>query len=495
MKAAQRLSLLLSVLVLLSALLLSCRESGEGAGEGSASSSVTGDAGPAGDYDADGYLRDHLPDGLNYDETVTVLGWNSEIPEFDVDGTSADEIEVSVFTRNDRVSDRLGITLDITVTLGSNGNEASFRSVLENTVLGGDWFDLVGTYTQTAAICAAAGLYRDLGDIDGSYLDFEMPWWNQSLIEETRIGDTFYLCTGDVSPSFIQMVYCIYFNADLFEDYGLESPYSLVEADEWTLERMIALGKDFYSDENRNQVVDAGDLIPTVGAYWDWPAVFHGCDIPWVVRDETGSLTVNPESYGEKGLDVMDQLTDFVQVDHALVEDSNPAGCFVSEQALMLIAHHGIATTHLRDVSFEYGCVPVPKYDSAQTQYYSTVRQPISLFGIPAAVPAGRLEMNTAVLEALASAGYRVTTPVVFGRIMQYQTSASPEMTEMLELIRRTEAFDFGRIYTREFGGYCDDTGAYLRDGKEWSQFGPSADRMKTLLEEFIRKIQTGTYT
>ena len=78
---------------------------------------------------------------------------------------------------------------------------------------------------------------------------------------------------------------------------------------------------------------------------------------------------------------------------------------------------------------------------------------------------------------------------------MQYQTSASPEMTEMLALIRETQIFDFGRIYTRDLGSYCDEPGAFIRDNRPWTEFRPQAEQMQTLLDEFIRKIQTGTYT
>ncbi len=475
--------------------LLSCGNGDDPSGETTPPSSTGGEE-ENGDYDANGYLKDHLPDDLSYDEDILVLGWNTDIEgiqEFGSDGTSTDEIDLAVYTRDQRVQTRLDVTLKYTTVVGSNGQENSFMQSLQNVVSGGDYFDFVGAYTRTSAVCAAAGLYRDLSNIEGSYLDFEMPWWNQSLIEETRIGDTFYLCTGDISPLFIQMVYCVYFNADLFTDYGLESPYDLVEANEWTLERMIELGQGFYSDVNNSQTVDAVDRIPMVGSYWDWPALLHGCDVPWIIRDETGTLTVNPDCYMEKGLDVMEQLLDFVQVDQAYVGDGVTEN-FVSGLSLMMLAHHGTASMQFGEVTFEYGCVPTPKYDSAQSQYYSTVRQPISMFGIPGAVPEDRLAMDTAVLEALASAGYRTTTPVVFEKIMQYQTSASPEMTEMLSLIRETQIFDFGRIYTRELGSYCDEPGAFIRDNRPWTEFRPQAEQMQTLLEEFIRKIQTGTY-
>ena len=189
----------------------------------------------------------------------------------------------------------------------------------------------------------------------------------------------------------------------------------------------------------------------------------------------------------------MEKLLNFVQVDSAFVGDGVTEN-FVAGNSLMLIAHHGTASRNFREVSFEYGCVPTPKYDSDQSQYYSTVRQPISMFGIPSAVPADRLAMDTAVMEALASAGYRTTTPVVFDKIMQYQTSASPEMTEMLALVRETQIFDFGRIYTRDLGSYCDEPGAFIRDNRPWTEFRPQAEQMQTLLDEFIRKIQTGTY-
>ena len=448
-----------------------------------------------GDYDENGYRRDGLPADMDWkDSKVRVLGWNAEIAEFSPDKESKDTIEQSVFSRNSFVSERLKVALDFTVAQGSNTFEYEFKQTLQNAILNNECFDTVGAYTRSAAICAASGLFMDLGDLSDSYLDFEMPWWNADLIEQTKIGDTFNLCTGDISPSFIQMVYCVYFNADLFRNYQLQSPYEMVDENTWTLENMIALGKNFYSDDNNNQKVDLGDKIPMSGAYWDWPALFHGCGITWVTRDDTGTLVVNPDCYGEKGLAVMEKLTNFVKTDNAYSGDSALTDNFVSGQTLMLIAHHGIASTTFRDTTFEYGCVPVPKYTSTQERYYSTVRQPISMYGIPTAVAQARIPMVTSVMEALASAGYRMTTPTVFERVMKSQTAAGLKMSEMLTLIRDTETFDFGRIYTVELGRLCDEPGAYLKNGKSWSEFRNSADQMQEYLKIFIRKIQTGNY-
>ena len=77
-------------------------------------------------------------------------------------------------------------------------------------------------------------------------------------------------------------------------------------------------------------------------------------------------------------------------------------------------------------------------------------------------------------MECLASEGYRQVTPAVFETVMQYQTSASPEMAEMLELIRDTAWFDFGRIYSSDLssnGVMCDQPGIYLRDHKRWENY------------------------
>lgn len=423
-------------------------------------------------FDAEGYLKDQLPDDLNYDKDITILGWNSEVTEFEVEDDNDQTVDRAVWRRNRSTEARLGVRLKFTVTNGDVSNINNFKSVVQQAESGGMAFDVVAAHSRSIAVCAASGLLLNLGGIQDSYFDFDAPWWNQTIIDQTMIGDVFYYVTGDIAPSLVQMIYCVYFNADLIRTLELESPYTLVDNNEWTLENMMLMTENFYQDLNSNLKVDDSDRIPVGGWYYDWPALLHGCGVGMAARDEVGDLIIDPNLKGEKGLEIMRDLQDWVSLDNCFVADSgNPVQTFLSQNAMFLLTMSGRALMSFSNIDFEYACVPTPKYDSAQENYISTARQPVSLFGIQKAVASDRLNMVTAVMECMASQGYRETTPVIFETVMQYQKSKSPDMSRMLGLIRDTAWFDFARIYSYSLDTICDAPGRYLMGNQAWEGY------------------------
>ena len=149
----------------------------------------------------------------------------------------------------------------------------------------------------------------------------------------------------------------------------------------------------------------------------------------------------------------------------------NTLGIFTGGKTAFFIMESGTGLNDLSTVTFEYGCVPCPKYDSSQTEYYSTVRQPVTLYGIMANLPQERVGTATATLECLASQRYRQTTPVIFEDCMKHLRSTSVQMTQMLQLIRDTAFFDCARIYAYETKYICDKPGNCLQDGTTWANY------------------------
>lgn len=427
------------------------------------------------EYDAMGYQKDSLPDYLNYGDTaIEILGWIPEYTEYHVEEMNGVALDEAVYVKDIAVEERLGVALNYTLIPGDIHNKGDFIASVDQAYSGGMPYDLVAAHTQTLAGCAIRGTMKNLGGIEDSYLDLSAPWWASNLLEATSIGDHFYFITGDISTSLVQLTSCVYFNMNLIHALNLESPYDLVDNNEWTLEKMLEMGMFYYEDTNDNKLVDAGDKVPFASAYYNWPMLLHGCNVSYVEKDSEGKFIISPTMRGEKAMRIMDLLRDFVQMDGGFVTstDGECTDSFIQGDAIFLGAYSGKAAESFSDVEFEYGCVPIPKYDSRQEQYVCATRQPVTMYGLMANVDEARVSMNTAVLEALASKCYRSTTPVIFDSIMMYQASRSAKMTEMLQLIRACSWFDFGRIYTSSFGGWCDKPGSCLKAGTgTWEAF------------------------
>ena len=142
-------------------------------------------------YDAEGYLKDSLPSNLNYDDGIKILGWNSEVTEFEVEDSNEQIVDRAVWRRNKSTEERLNVTLNYTVTKGNISNISNFKTVVQQAESSGAAFDVVAAHSRSIAVCAASGLLLNLGGIQGSHFDFDAPWWNQTIIDQTMIGDVF----------------------------------------------------------------------------------------------------------------------------------------------------------------------------------------------------------------------------------------------------------------------------------------------------------------
>lgn len=496
------LPLLLSGVLLLGTL-VSCggKETPPDVNTGTAEESNTG--GGASDlYDENGYLKDNLPDNLNFDNTpISILCWDAEgNPEFDVEETATDEISRSVFGRNAAVEKRLNIQLEFTEVSLDKYNDR-----VQQLDAGGLYMDLIGAKTQPASGLTAGGYLLPVNQIAGSYMDTEQPWWAQQLVEKIQINNKLYFCTGDISPNLVRMLYCVYFNEDIIRSIdGMESPYTLVDENRWTIGKMLEMAKDAYISKDEIEGPSVGDQLGLIGNYFDVPSLLHGCGVPIIEEDETGTLVVSPIFKGEKTIDVIDRISTAIH-EMGIVQDMDMSGisfgnAFGEGRALFITYESGSAIKYFKNIPFSAGCVPCPKYDDGtadangdyttdQTQYYSTVRQPITMYGIMTAVPGERLSMNTAVMEALASAGYRTTTPTIFDSTMKLMNSTSLEMSRMLQLIRDTAFFDFGRIFAGNLRAVCDQPGYAMRDNTPWSIYIERViPSVEALLSQFLEK-------
>ena len=79
-------------------------------------------------YDAEGYLKDSLPSNLNYDDEIKILGWNSEVTEFEVEDTNEQTVDRAVWRRNKSTEDRLKVTLKYTWTKGDVSNINNYKT-------------------------------------------------------------------------------------------------------------------------------------------------------------------------------------------------------------------------------------------------------------------------------------------------------------------------------------------------------------------------------
>ncbi len=436
-------------------------------------------------YDKDGYLKSDLPE-LNFGgETFTILYWSDvEMQEYEAEEINSILVNDAIYRRNANVQSKLNVEFEWLSTPGNNSNTTAFVNYVGNIYSGGDTpLDLISSYSRTTAICALEGYCADMTDLP--YLNFDMPWWPESLLDVVSIGDNVYFASGDVSVNVLHLMYAVYFNKGLIERFNLENPIDLVNSHDWTIDKLIAMTKDTYSDSNQDNVKSAGDFFGFVGAGFGLDAFYTGSDLRLVEQDEEKLLIISEDFYSDKAIDLCAKIGTWNTTGDCFIEDSTHQTSFVSENAIFIQDRCHLADKKLvGQVDFAYGIVPTPLYDKDQENYISVVGNPFSLYGI--FINSENLERSAAVLECWASEAYRTTTPAQFEMNMKLRYSESSDEADMYNIIRNTVCFDLGRLFNNKLNKITDMFFNAAKGNGSWASISSGSRRM---MEKYMKTL------
>lgn len=418
-------------------------------------------AGPetSGPYDENGYINDALP-ALNYGgEKLKILTWNPEYDDLcftEEDGHGL--IEDALFSQHTRVEKRLGIDIQITRSNGRQEDMDDYLALITQSNQSGDPFDVIGAYSGIGAAAAVRGLYRDLNRLP--YIDFEKPWWPDDLQESIAVGGKLYFGSGDISPNLIYGLFAIVVNLNMVESHfhDRELIYDLVENNEWTLDRMIALSGEIYEDLNNPGEVDESDAFGFVFCNnVSMDAFLQGSGISITTKNRNGELAISSTLYSQQCDAVVSKLATFLKSDSAFVP-AKYFGIFPEGRAMLTSAKISVCVDRLKTAAFDYGVVPIPKYSSGQKSYITTMNHHFSAYSVPVVLSDDMAGRSAAFMEAMGSEGYRSVTPAIFETAFKRKYSESPAVAAMFQLIRDGVRFDMGRLYRLNFGGDPPDT-------------------------------------
>ena len=335
---------------------------------------------------------DSLPEDLDFGgRTVTwFVRGDPPSPEYYVEEQTGDIVDDAIFNRNQQVCERLNVNFDFFEIPGAWANRDSFNQTIQSSILAGDGaYDILAGYSMCIASISASGLLQDLASTE--YLDFDQPWWSDSLIEMSQ--GVYSDLDGDGKKS----------TGDRF---GTVLPYIYIDA--------------FYfsSGLNTTNIVKG---VPQISADYSGERVQNLLEYLCGQMHNTDDNYLAPDTIDERNT-------------------------FMHGNTLFGIHNLNFAKGNLRDVNFDYGILPMPKYDEAQSEYCTITGFPYSLYSIPLDAPDA--DMSSAVLEAMASASYREVSPALFEVAMKVKYTTDDDSARMYDLIRETIMFDFGRVFT-----------------------------------------------
>ena len=302
---------------------------------------------------------------------------------------------------------------------------------------------------SAAPTMAPRGIARVTG-LD--YLDFEMPWWPEALLEQCLINDRLYFCSGDLSTTLLWMMIGTFFNKELVEQHGIENPYDLVRSNKWTIDKFMELNTNKYSDLNGDGNIDSGDFYGFIIYNVNIDALFTAVGFSALEKNSNGDLVISPMLNSQRIYDLLDKLGNFFATpDVSFNNDTSIRSIFFEQRALFttdrvfIVCGKDYGST--ASIEFEYGLIPNPKYDIYQENYSTNVGHLYHVCHLKGAFDANAC---AAVFECLSSESYRRVTPMVFEVAMKIKYASDEVTTEMYDILRNTVDFDLGRFYSTQ---------------------------------------------
>ena len=390
-----------------------------------------------------------------FNSEVVILYWNDvQHAEFDVEELTGDIISDAIHNRNIAVENALGVTLNWVGTPGNYSNQKKFVQTAFNGINSGGEHDIFAGYSMTGATLAVNGHVQNLKSLD--YLDFEQPYWPASLINQATINDKLFFASGDISTNMLHMMYTIFFNKQILTDHGLEDPYALVENGTWTYTKMFEMSANLYNDENGDGTRDQGDSYGFCMAdNHNYDAFFTAAGLNSVEKDAADQLIISPSYNSEKTVALLEGICTFIwggQDGYRGADDN----MFSKGNTLFTIDRARMPMVYKNEMSFEYGIIPMPKFDEAQKNYVTCLSFPYTMYSI--SIAAKHTEAAAATLECMAAESYNQVTPVLFEVSMKLKYSSDNQASKMYDIIREGVHIDVGRIFTTELENFSYST-------------------------------------
>lgn len=402
-----------------------------------------------------------LPDGLKYDgekysilyaQNVTSMDENEITYSFgDLEGGNI--IGEAVYERTRLAEEKLGISV-----VSEHIPYDQINTVLTNGLLADscDFEALCGRLSDMSS-SSVTGTLLNVKTVDT--LDLTHSWWDQSVNDNMTLSGKQYIFSGDINYYDDYAITCMVFNKRLFEDQQIEEPYSLVREGKWTLDAFSTIINDAATDVNGDGVMDENDSYGHVA----------NCAILAYMLTGTGETFTRIDDAGNQILNMSDTILTKAQ---NLAERylNNPSVCieerklgyekgdllFPQGQSLMASILVGSIVDYRSQCEDDFGILPFPKWDEAQSDYHSLVNH---MWASAVAIPAVCKDTEKVgyVLDTLGYYSPDTVTNAVIEKNIYTRSARDEDSGDMLRMIFACKVFETSIVYNWGiYNKWCD---------------------------------------
>ena len=351
---------------------------------------------------------------------------------------AGDTVSQKVFERNESVMDRFDVNIEVVQMDGSYDKRSEMITAMraENMSPTGA-FDLVSTHSVYLGWMGMEGLTYDMATLPE--IDFSKSYWNQNLYNELNVDGACYMMIGDIGHTLYEYITVMFVNTNVLENYnvienGIGGLYDLVENGEWTWEKCYQLAENIGDGET------SYGLLMNVHAM---RASLIAQDLHVFSRSDVTNRFYMEASANEHTIKAVENLSKFFAKSNMYFADVgkswdcaegelNPI--FATDGSVFYPQMLGQAMNLQERMGSGYSIVPLPKYDTFQSDYYTICRDTVT--GVAVLSCTKDPEMSGVITQALCMYGSELVTPEYYEKALKYRYNNDPKAVEMLDKIR-----------------------------------------------------------
>ena len=366
------------------------------------------------------------------------------------DGVSPDRIEQAAYSRNSYIEENFHI--DLILVNGPTGSTSGKTGEAWSNALitsSGEYDLIVPDYWWKIE---QTGYVENLLDLPRHEIDLSDEWWYDGWNSSTTINGKLFSIVGDAAMEVLENIEVSFFNKNMAANNGLNL-YADVEEGTWTLEQMRA-----YSRMVALNLDEPGDTTIYGSLYDQHSAIAQGyaSGLKLININESGFPEANynnPNNY-----DIIAKVASVIAEPSVNYEPKTARSVtfnintFMNGRALFYNTALYLGTRLKNgNLPFDYGVIPMPKYNEEQADYISTIYG-VSFFSIPTSVK--DVHCSATILNALnwlshpnGNLAKKSLTYEYLETVLKNQIADDEIDANMIQLARTNLYVDFAFIY------------------------------------------------
>ncbi len=303
-----------------------------------------------------------------------------------------------------------------------------FYSVIAGTIE----YDAILASGSDLTTMATKNILYDLNSVEKFGLDKH--YWDQNANKQLAFGDRLFFTNADLNIQ--SFGYMMLFNKELIKQYGLTSPYELIDKNEWTISKWAELVKAGTRDLDDNGQPDIYGLVYDTDTARQFA---YSSGLRATTNNEHGKIEITLLNDQIRLETVYSKLGLLIEGHKYAKMDNNSLASFSNDKHLFMIKNVSNLSS-LREMEHEYGIVPVPKFDENQQSYLTLYPDDGYLFALPSLIHDHERTFN--IIEDMNYYSSFLTVPVWFEVMLARRYRYDDESVESVETAYHNRVYD-----------------------------------------------------